>query len=279
MSNIYTITKTIKNRLPRSIFDRALKIVNFRNLRNQSEVSLFQIFKSILFNKFIQDGQFILSNYGVWILNNTKDKSFHLACMGYRNKLDNILRKIKVPIIFLDIGANQGIFSLVAAKNPQIKEVHAFEPNQNICKILKKNFHRNRINKFIIHKKAISRYNGIRFLSFTRSHSGKSKITKTTLNSMKIDSVNRDYLNTKFVNSDLPFFLKIDVEGMEYEVLKEVFSSVLKKQIYYIFIELRNDEKKNKKTIDLLIENSFTKTFTTKFNMNDTLFEKFKMNL
>jgi hypothetical protein len=70
-----------------------------------------------------------MSNYGVWMYNNFNDKTFKLSLLGYRNSLDRIISLIEYPFIFVDIGANQGIFSLVAAKNKNCVALHTFEPN------------------------------------------------------------------------------------------------------------------------------------------------------
>jgi|688.fasta_scaffold528304_2 FkbM family methyltransferase len=269
------LIEVFRSKIPRAIFDRGLKIIHFSMLIKQSEVNLLKIIKSIIENRYIKDGQFILSNYGVWMFNNPSDKTFELACMGYRNNLEVILSKLRTPIIFLDIGANQGIFSIVAARNNFIKEIHAFEPNANLCKILNKNFLRNHIDKFKIHNYAISLYDGPTHLSINSTHSGVGKIIQYESNSIKINSKNRIYLNEQFMKLDLPIFLKVDVEGMQHEVLEEIFSSVLKKKLLYIFVELSLDSNENLRTINLLNENGFTETFRKKKLIYDALFEKF----
>jgi FkbM family methyltransferase len=75
-------------------------------------------------------------------------------------------------------------------------------------------------------------------MSTSVKHSGAGKITYNRTNNMKICCKNRVYLNQQFKGLELPIFLKIDVEGMEFVVLKEILSSVLRKKVRFIFVEL-----------------------------------------
>ena len=86
------------------------------------------------------------------MLSNYLDKTFQLSIMGYRNNLEKILLSIKQPLIFMDIGANQGVFSLVAAKNKNFVEIHAFEPNLELISYLERNFDTNKVNIFFFIK-------------------------------------------------------------------------------------------------------------------------------
>ena len=134
--------------------NRFLKILNLKYLI-KSDVKVHEIIRSILTNRSIERQDYTLSNYGVWMLNNCLDKTFQLSIMGYRNNLEKILLSIKQPLIFIDIGANQGVFSLVAAKNKSFVEIHAFEPNLKLTQYLEGNFFMNKVDSFFIHKVAI----------------------------------------------------------------------------------------------------------------------------
>ena len=273
------LLEKLKSILPIGISNRALKLINIGNIIKNQEIKMHQIIKSIFFNKFIEKGSFTLSNYGVWIFTIPHDKTFRLACMGYRNHLEIILSKIQQPMIFLDIGANQGIFSLVAAKNHFFKEIHVFEPNPTLYNILTKNFSRNKINRFKIHPHAIGKYNGLSYLSTSVKHSGAGKITQKSTNTIRVFSKNRVYLNRQFSNLELPIFIKIDVEGMEFVVLKELLSSVLRKKVKFIFVELSGTSYKKNRTIKLLLESGFKETFRSDKEIDDRLFENLKLNL
>ncbi|NDI08771.1 MAG: FkbM family methyltransferase, partial [Actinobacteria bacterium] len=57
---------------------------------------------------------------------------------------------------FFDIGANQGVFSMIAAKNKHCKNIHEFEPNSNLIEFLESNFLFNNLKNYTIHNFAIS---------------------------------------------------------------------------------------------------------------------------
>jgi FkbM family methyltransferase len=213
------------------------------------------------------------------MLTNYDDRTFRLACIGYRNHLENILSQIHQPMIFLDIGANQGIFSLVASKNKYFKQIHAFEPNPNLCKILNQNFLRNKLSRFKIHPYALGKQNSHSFLSTPKGHSGAGKITRKKNTAIKVNCKNRVYLNQQFRSLGLPIFLKIDVEGMEFLVLQEILASVLVKNVKFIFVELSGSTSKKNKTTKLLINNGFKESFRRSRGIDDALFENSKLSL
>ena len=56
-------------------------------------------------------------------------------------KVYHILNEIKDPVLF-DVGANVGVFSLIAALNQDLT-VYSFEPFSKVCALLKKNIYLN----------------------------------------------------------------------------------------------------------------------------------------
>ena len=127
----------------------------------------------------------------------------------------------------LDIGANSGIFSVLAkVYNPE-STVYAFEPQPNIYEVLEKN---NRINNFDIlcQRIAISDVNStMPFYNYGNDPFGKGNTTAGSLNKewrpnkqkfIEVDVVTLDsFIARKNIKKiDL---LKIDVETLEAEVL------------------------------------------------------------
>ena len=71
----------------------------------------------------------VTSRYGVRMRANWKDRTFrycHYATYG--RALSDYLAAQDHAFSFIDIGANQGLYSLLAAQNPYCKAVVAFEP-------------------------------------------------------------------------------------------------------------------------------------------------------
>ncbi|MDC0339177.1 FkbM family methyltransferase [Flavobacteriales bacterium] len=157
-----------------------------------------------------------------------------------------------------DIGANVGIFSVLAKVNNPNALVIAFEPQPNIFKILKKN---NTINEFDIHceNNAISNISGsVPFFNhgpntFSENNTTSGSLNKTwrpiDQNSIHVEAITLEsYINTNNIKSiDL---LKIDVETLEYEVLLG-YGSFLLKHEPIIILEIQS--KKIGSNIDSLL--------------------------
>jgi FkbM family methyltransferase len=259
--------------IPHTLLERILKIVNLKNLFN-SQATNIEILNSIVFNRYITCQNYTMSNYGVWMLNNYNDKTFKLSLMGYRSGLEKIILSLKHPFTFVDIGANQGVFSLVAAKNKYCSYLHTFEPNLSINKLLEKNLEKNDVKNVTIHKAAIGSHIGTHGFFVPDNHSGAGRIS-SNLSNMEINCVNRFYLDKLLIDVDT-LFIKIDVEGNEDEVLQELFNSKVKDKVKYIFIEICSKYNFNEEyTIKILNTNGFNEVFRKENKISyDALFVK-----
>lgn len=241
------------NILSKSTLSRLLRIVSIKYLL-KSGATMSQLFHSIISNKPIIDRNFVLSNYGVWLIENWQDRTFRLSILGYRNNLEKFLNKIDHNVVFLDIGANQGVFTLVAAKNDFIKQIHCFEPNLEIAALLRMNLDFAGVLNCNLHRVAISNQEGNVSFSFSDEHSGTGHIADFETG-VKVKSVNFHYLNEVFADLAYPIIIKIDVEGFEKQVLLELFKSSLYKNITHIFIEM-NQGYGQVETVDRILQES-----------------------
>jgi len=239
--------------LSKSALSRLLRIVNIRYLL-QSGATKRALINSIIRNAPIVDGNFVLSNYGVWLTKNWQDRTFRLSVLGYRNNLEKFLAKIRHDVIFLDIGANQGVFSLVATKNKFIQQIHSFEPNLEIVALLRKNLDFSGAPNCTLHAVAISNQEGSVNFSFNGNHSGGGHLTDGETG-VEVRSVNFHYLNEVFTDLNFPIVIKIDVEGYEKQVLTELFKSDIYKYITHIFIEM-NYGYGQVETVDQILQES-----------------------
>jgi FkbM family methyltransferase len=195
----------------------------------------------ILFNWHFFLGGFGWSNYGVWLADRKDDATFNF-CMdaSYSNHLESLLLREEDPIIFIDIGANVGIFSLIAAKNSRIKAIHSFEPDPESFHYMSLNVYRNSAKNMTIHNFAIGQRFGEILLTRTPGHSGVSKIVSKedprADSSIKIKMVNHEYFNLLFTGDD-DYFIKIDVEGYEFDVLKTISRASFFPSVTKLFIE------------------------------------------
>lgn len=128
---------------------------------------------------------------------------------------------------FLDVGANTGIYSLVAARSSPAVDVHAFEPYLPVRKILLKNIGHNRLSGRIqVTEKALCDHPGSEWMyvplqdhglvesscslnaDFKGAHSSKIEVTTTTID---------EYVREEDV--DHVGLIKIDVESTEHRVI------------------------------------------------------------
>jgi FkbM family methyltransferase len=247
----------ISKLLPKKTLFRILFLFNFPRIffSNSKKLSTFY---PLFTGKFIEENGFVLSNYGVWLKNNSPDKTFFLNVLGYRNQLEFFLEQIRKPFTFIDIGANQGIFSLVASRNKFCKQVHLFEPNRNIVEILNSNLKYNEVSNYQIHKFAISNTSGFVHFHIPSNHSGGARIIDSPSDNNYCESVNRFYLNELEIAPNCDVFLKIDVEGSEHYVLEEIFNSTLKDKIKFVFIEMNEAYGNCQKSHDILSKYRFS---------------------
>jgi len=166
------------------------------------------------------------------------NQPFNLESEIYWQGIDNIdwektTRKIWTMLcershLILDIGANSGIFSVMAKAYNPTSIVYAFEPQPNIFSVLAKN---NQINNFdlICNNIALSNMEG----KFPFYNYGKNTFTRdnTTAGSLNKEwrkgrqqsiLVDVKTLDTYIKENSVPRIdlIKIDVETLEYEVLQ-----------------------------------------------------------
>jgi FkbM family methyltransferase len=173
--------------------------------------------------------------------------------------------------VFIDIGSHQGEFISRFLKNKKINKIYSFEPNVFLFRNLLKKFRLNK--KIILSNNALGENIAIKklFLSNLTYNSSLSEFNRNSKylkfkNLILSENVNQSFSKVKQITFDQYFkskkiknsFLKIDVEGYEYNVLRGASNKV--KDIKYILIEnqfsnqYHNDFNKIKK---LLKKNHF----------------------
>jgi len=137
---------------------------------------------------------------GINLIPNWIDKSISIYYTGAEGDylvLD--LKRKNKEFYFLDVGANIGFYSILAAKNNNCKLVYAFEPVTKICNQLKKNTRLNGCDdKVFVIEKAISNVEGKLKINFDEKFSGNTSIEHKgkEQNLIDISSINYMKLNT-----------------------------------------------------------------------------------
>ena len=181
------------------------------------------LLRRILFK--INKDKFYYNFKGVIFFLNIRDSiDRELFMNGYYEEkqlyiLSKSIEKFSINL-FLDIGSNIGIYSVLMAKNHSNLTIHAFEPHKDAFKRLKENVNLNNFtNKIYLYDYALSNKNGYSLLEtknrFKLSQSGGAKIS------------NKGDINIKFkIGDDLikitneHIAIKIDTEGHELFVLQ-----------------------------------------------------------
>jgi FkbM family methyltransferase len=147
----------------------------------------------------------------------------------YENAPASNLNNISAPII-IDCGANIGLSSIYFKTIYPHCELHAFEPDERIFTVLEKNMLDNHYQNVHLHQAAVWTENTQ--LSFVNKGSEASAIDTTGNSSHKVNAIKlADYIN-QFESVD---FLKMDIEGAEFEVVQDC-TSVLNK-VKHFFLE------------------------------------------
>lgn len=241
LSNLKTFYKNLYATLPfkkelffilKNIWTPSEKI--YRHLHFKGLISINvnnkQRFKTIHYGHRIENEIFWTGLYGNW----------EKQSMKLWTKL------CKEAKVIFDIGANTGIYSLVAKTINPNSEVHAFEPFEAVCKKLSNNA---AINNFEIHANcsAVSNYSGGGVIytadpDFAYSVTVNQNLWTSDKDAIKLNIRTitlKDYIEQNNITQiDL---MKIDVETHEPEVM-EGFSTYLKLFRPIILIEILNNE-------------------------------------
>lgn len=183
------------------------------------------------------------------------------------NFLKKFLDKIKESedeIVYCDIGANIGLYSLFAAKRLENKgKVIAFEPHPLIYKRFIENIKLNSLQNIIAINKAVGDNNGA--VSLVHSlDSAKTYVSKVYNNSKEknVDLISFDTFLKENKISNI-HYLKIDVEGFEFyvlqgmkEFLRNTPPKIIQIELYEEFLQ-RSGSSLNQ-TVDFLNDLGYT---------------------
>ena len=158
------------------------------------------------------------------------------------------MKNQKNKFLFIDIGANQGLYSIIAAKNKKNIKSYAFEPVKKTYNLLRENIKINNINnnKCLPLNLAISSSEKRSRMKIFPSHCGKSSLL-TSINIKKneknvkyqrVKCINFKKLNKIIKEKSYPILIKIDVGGHEAVVINQIIKSKLVSNLKEIFFEV-----------------------------------------
>lgn len=194
-----------------------------------------------------QGSQFVTTRYGVRMRANWSDRTFqycHFAVYG--RVLSGILARQSQEFVFLDIGANQGLYSLLAARNPHCRAVVALEPVAGTFDLLRQNVEENGVaGKARLVQAALAERTGTADISVRDGHSGIATLARDVSQGGRPEQAQTvELIDAAGLDRHLPqgidIVVKVDVEGYEQVVIAELMRSVHAPRMVSVFYEVDN---------------------------------------
>jgi len=257
------MSKRIFNRIKREGLINEIRRLRVKSLFLKNDVYNFLSIKSI--NKGPLP-KYVKSFYGPLMFENWKDVTFRFCIRGsYGTVFSDYLKNYTKPFCFIDIGANQGLYSLISGNNENCLKVFAFEPVPTTAGILTKNIGANNLGrKLEVHAKAISNENAYHKIYINLEHSGAASIDQVTSDSQSsqavdIETVNSSYLDELTIPKDVDIIIKVDVEGYEKVVIEQLMQTGFLHNINTIYYEYDTKIQDDMNAIEVLLkQNGFT---------------------
>jgi FkbM family methyltransferase len=204
------------------------------------------------------------SVYGVKMVPNFGDRTFRYCFYGtYGRHISDHLDAIDRPFVFLDIGANQGLFTLIAGRNPNCRHAVALEPIGRTFRLLTTNLELNGLSERTTPlEAALSHHSGPGEIRVTPKHSGAASMNGHKL-SRDETSVTIHMVDAAALAEALPpdgeIVVKIDVEGHEEVVLEQLVGSSFIGRVSTVFYEKDERWAEPERTRALLERAGFTR--------------------
>lgn len=185
----------------------------------------------------------VSSAYGVSMTPNWQDTTFRYCIFGtYGRDLSDLLLGQREDFVFVDIGANQGLYSLIAAQNPMCQRIIAFEPvPATFARLLANVALNGGAARTVLHQLAIAATVGEVQISVAADHTGTASLAgregAKPEDGVTIQTINAPLLDPLLAD-DLPMFVKIDVEGLEAVVIAELAKTDSFDRVQAIFYEV-----------------------------------------
>jgi FkbM family methyltransferase len=180
--------------------------------------------------------------------------------------IDGFTNKRNSKIIFWDIGSNIGLYSLYAAQKHKNIKVYSFEPSTSNLRILSRNISiNNLVNKVLVCQLPLSDKNFSHLTmnepEFIEGWSMNSYGKPINYEGKKFNATQRYKILGTSIDSlvsnnilEIPNYIKIDVDGIEDEILKGAKKTLKSKKVKSISIEINENFRSQHKSIIQILE-------------------------
>lgn len=203
---------------------------------------------------------------GIFYIDPASNFGINLLMYGnYEEDMKNTIKKfLKKGDFFIDLGANEGYFSVIASKYVgKSGKVISIEPQLRLQNIICMNIKLNNISNIDLHQIAISNKNGITEISLSPdTNTGSSGLYRTTRYKNPTQLVQQKTLDSflKMIRIKKIKLIKIDIESYEYEAIlgsKDLFRSGIIENIALEYhSSILSKRKLSEKTIDKFLRKS-----------------------
>jgi FkbM family methyltransferase len=206
------------------------------------------------------------SDYGPRFMMNYGDATFQCYISSWYGKFYwRHLSSIDRPFVFVDVGANQGLYSICASQNTANVATFAFEPVPQTFEFLRQNVELNGVqDKCVLVNKALSSESAFREISIASGHSGAASLAEPNaeqvagITTMRIETIDGSAFAEMLEGQEAPLVFKVDVEGFEWVVLQEILQSAIAPRIEEIFYEVHEGWVNPAELRQLLVRAGFT---------------------
>ena len=154
-------------------------------------------------------------------------------------------RKVILPDIVCDVGANLGVYCLWFSRRVRHGGcVYAFEPSLTVLPLLKQNLRLNRARNVVVVKAAVCDRRGpVRFYLGPHHHTSTIEVSyaRQPERWLVVEGVSLDEFFAGQGTDTLPDFIKIDVEGGAGSVLRGCSRTIERKRAY-LLVESHNPD-------------------------------------
>lgn len=205
---------------------------------------------------------FTRSVYGPALLIVPGDRTFEFCIQGYGPFISDVIEAQAQPFLFLDAGANLGLFSLLAAGNPNCRGVTAIEPLPIVFRRLQANIRHAAAGNVATLQGAIHAGGGEQVaMSFNPAHSGMSQVLDKGQAGIRVPVIPALTLEEALAGNGERIVAKIDVEGSEIDVVTVLRQLKLYRRVSDIIIEVSRwtlGEEGCKTLLHMLTQDGFT---------------------
>ena len=253
-----------KSNLITRLLQKYLKNKDIKSLKgNFFYYLLFRLCRKFL-NNYIE---IKIGNFKIFASNNKNKTSYFLlkkCYFGDDNELETIEKFSKLNKVFLlDCGANYGFYSFYTASLSVENKIIAFEASTNTSKEFKANLALNNFKNIELENLAVTKKEN-EFLNFNESvkdwESSLIDNSFVTSGSTRIKTTKIDYILKNQNLDEFYLFIKLDIEGNEFDAIKGSLETI-KKYSPLIIIEFSKYNLSN--NIDNL---NFLDSFLEKFD-------------